>query len=200
MVAPMNMSVPSSTNGRNVSCCALLKRCTSSRNSMVGCRQCARASFACSTAARMSFTPAITADSARNCASRAPREHARQRGLAGAGRAPQDHGMQLAGLDARGAAACPARAGAAGRRTRRACAAACGPPAGASCRESRPCAVRCWRSGARPTPSSFRAGVMRQHRPMPTPKALAIRSRQSASRPNPIRPCRSLDGDRRART
>ena len=36
VVAPMKVSVPSSTYGRNVSCCALLKRCTSSRNSTVG--------------------------------------------------------------------------------------------------------------------------------------------------------------------
>ncbi len=35
VVAPMKMSVPSSTYGRKVSCCALLKRCTSSRNSTV---------------------------------------------------------------------------------------------------------------------------------------------------------------------
>ena len=31
VVAPMNVSVPSSTYGRKVSCCALLKRCTSSK-------------------------------------------------------------------------------------------------------------------------------------------------------------------------
>ncbi len=69
VVAPTKMSVPSSRNGRKVSCCVLLNRCTSSRNRTVGRPFACRASRARSTAARMSFTPAMTAESARNCAS-----------------------------------------------------------------------------------------------------------------------------------
>ena len=66
VVAPMKQTVPSSTYGRKASCCALLKRCTSSRKSTVRRPLPARICCACSTAARTSFTPAITADSARN--------------------------------------------------------------------------------------------------------------------------------------
>jgi hypothetical protein len=72
VVAPMNTLVPSSTNGRNRSCCALLKRCTSSRNRIVA-RPRSRAMRAASTAARISLTPAITAESATNSASRCGR-------------------------------------------------------------------------------------------------------------------------------
>ena len=68
VVAPMKVSVPSSRYGRKVSCWALLKRCTSSRNNSVGRPCAARAVRAASTAARMSFTPAITADNAMNSA------------------------------------------------------------------------------------------------------------------------------------
>ena len=69
VVAPMNVSVPSSTYGRKVSCCALLKRCTSSRNSTLRRPRSARAVRARSTASRMSLTPAMTADSCMNSAS-----------------------------------------------------------------------------------------------------------------------------------
>jgi len=66
VVAPMKQTVPSSTYGRKASCCDLLKRCTSSRKSTVRRPLPARSCCACSTAARTSFTPAITAESARN--------------------------------------------------------------------------------------------------------------------------------------
>ena len=65
----MKVSVPSSTYGRNVSCCALLKRCTSSRNSTLRRPRSARAVRARSTASRMSLTPAMTAESCMNSAS-----------------------------------------------------------------------------------------------------------------------------------
>ena len=98
MVAPMNVSVPSSTCGRNASCCALLKRCTSSRNSTVGSPP-AAACCACATASRMSLMPACTADSAMKLRVRAFGDQPRQRGLAGARRAPQNHRMRLPGRD-----------------------------------------------------------------------------------------------------
>ena len=58
VVAPMKVSVPSSTYGRNASCCALLKRCTSSTKRTVRRPRSARAVCARSTASRMSLTPA----------------------------------------------------------------------------------------------------------------------------------------------
>ena len=67
VVAPMNVSVPSSTCGKNASCWALLKRCTSSRNSTVGWPSAATC-CACATASRMSLIPACTAESEMKCA------------------------------------------------------------------------------------------------------------------------------------
>src|SRR3569832_582437 len=68
VVATMKVSVPSSTMGRKASCCALLKRCTSSTIRLVARPDCARTCLACSTAARTSFTPACTAEMLKNCA------------------------------------------------------------------------------------------------------------------------------------
>src|SRR3569623_1133834 len=68
VVAPMKVSVPSSTKGRKASCCALLKRCTSSTNRIVARPDCTRTCLASSTAARTSFTPASTAEMLKNCA------------------------------------------------------------------------------------------------------------------------------------
>ena len=61
VVAPISVTVPSSTCGSTASCCALLKRWISSMKSTVGrpsCRRC-RAS---ATTRRRSATPAVTAD------------------------------------------------------------------------------------------------------------------------------------------
>ena len=95
----MKKSVPSSTNGRNASCCALLKRCTSSRNSTVRRPLARRVAAPRSTAARTSLTPASTADSATNSASHVLRDEPRERRLAGAGRTPEDHRMQRAAFE-----------------------------------------------------------------------------------------------------
>ena len=69
VVAPIRVSVPSSTKGRKASCCALLKRCTSSTNS-THWRPAARSARPAATASRMALTPSITADrdSMRLCA------------------------------------------------------------------------------------------------------------------------------------
>src|SRR5689334_19489420 len=58
----MNVRTPRSTYGRNASCCALLKRWTSSTNRIVARPNCSRASSARDTASRMSLTPASTAE------------------------------------------------------------------------------------------------------------------------------------------
>src|SRR5438034_4231586 len=68
VVAPIKVSSPRSTNGRNASCCALLKRCTSSTKSIVCRPDCASTASACATASRMSFTPASTAEMERKSA------------------------------------------------------------------------------------------------------------------------------------
>src|SRR5262245_61820197 len=68
VVAPMKVNSPDSTCGRKASCCALLKRCTSSTNTTVA-RPAVRAARARSTASRISLTPDSTADSTMNCAS-----------------------------------------------------------------------------------------------------------------------------------
>src|SRR5271170_1784687 len=64
VVAPMKVSKPRSTKGRNASCCALLKRCTSSTNRIVWRPDCASVASARATASRMSLTPASTAERA----------------------------------------------------------------------------------------------------------------------------------------
>src|SRR5438552_3760381 len=64
VVAPMNVMSPRSTNGRNASCCALLKRCTSSTKRIVCRPDCASVASARATASRMSLTPARTAEMA----------------------------------------------------------------------------------------------------------------------------------------
>ena len=68
VVAPINVTVPSSTWGKNASCCALLKRCISSTNKIVRPAPIARRSRACSTITRTSATPPSTALKATNVA------------------------------------------------------------------------------------------------------------------------------------
>ena len=99
VVAPMNVNRPDSTYGRNASCWLLLKRWISSTNRIVRRARGVARRAARSIASRMSFTPASTADSAMNSASKASRHQPRQRGLADTGRSPQDHRMRLAGLE-----------------------------------------------------------------------------------------------------
>ena len=71
VVAPMKVTSPCSTNGRNASCWPLLNRCTSSTNRIVWRPDCARIASARATASRMSLTPDSTADSAMNSALKA---------------------------------------------------------------------------------------------------------------------------------
>src|SRR5687767_12669860 len=67
----MKVIRPCSTNGRKASCCALLKRWTSSTKRIVWRPDCCRSSWARFTASRMSLTPEKTAESAVNSASKA---------------------------------------------------------------------------------------------------------------------------------
>ena len=95
VVAPMKVSVPSSTYGRNVSCCALLNRCTSSRNNTLRRpRSAARVARALDR-----FADVLDAghDGRKLHEFRvgAARDEPRQRGLAGARRPPEDQRVQL---------------------------------------------------------------------------------------------------------
>ena len=66
VVAPISMTVPSSTYGKSASCCALLKRCISSINKIVRFPLMAMVSFAFSTMSVISFLPAVVAFICRN--------------------------------------------------------------------------------------------------------------------------------------
>ena len=66
VVAPTSTTVPSSITGRNTSCCARLKRCTSSMNRSVPCPVSRRARAA-SNAFFRSATPENTAESCSKC-------------------------------------------------------------------------------------------------------------------------------------
>ena len=96
VVAPMNVTSPCSTYGRNASCCALLKRCTSSTNRIVCRPDCASVASARATASRMSLTPESTADSAMNSALNALAISRASVVLPDARRTPQQHRMRLA--------------------------------------------------------------------------------------------------------
>ena len=97
MVAPTSTTVPSSITGRKESCCARLKRCTSSTNSSVPL-PISRRARAASNAFFRSATPENTAEICSKCSSVASAKQPRHRGLAGAGRAPEDQRAQRARL------------------------------------------------------------------------------------------------------
>ena len=194
VVAPMNTSVPSSTHGRNASCCALLKRCTSSRNSTVRRPDSLRAVCARSAAARMSFTPAMTADNAMNSASQRLRDQPRERRLAGAGRTPQDHRMQMPAFEhAAQRLAAPEQVSSA-RRTHRATPAACDRRA-----DAHPAQLdrRLHAASSRPRRAapSRRATPARASVRMTMPMLLAITSRKSACATDMHRALRPFDHD-----
>ena len=108
---------------------ALLKRCTSSTKTMVRAAGRGARPAACSTASRMSFTPPSTRRQHDELRIERTGHQPRQRGLADARRAPQDHRVQLRRTRRPRAAACPGPAGAAGRSPRPACAGAGARPA-----------------------------------------------------------------------
>ena len=137
VVAPMNVSVPSSRYGRNVSCCALLKRCTSSRNSSVA-RPVARPHCA------RGFDRGADILHARHDGRQRDelrvgglRDEPRERRLAACPADPRGSGNAAAPRRCSPTAACRARGCAAARRTPRDCAAACDRRAAAANRAPR---------------------------------------------------------------
>ena len=89
VVAPIRVTVPSSTAGSRASCWALLNRWISSMNRTVRLPR-RRSAFASAMASRSSLTPERTADSGANRAPAGAGEQAGQRGLARPGSAPED--------------------------------------------------------------------------------------------------------------
>ena len=69
-MAPIKVNNPLSTCGKNASCWLLLKRCTSSTNTIVRRPPCACQMLACSTASRISLIPPSTAEIVMKCASK----------------------------------------------------------------------------------------------------------------------------------
>ena len=130
MVAPIRRILPFSTCGRNASCCALLKRWISSMKTMVRVPYCLARSASAITCL-ISLMPVRTAENSTNSALVMRAMILRQRGLAGAGRSPEDKRADVVALDLHCAAACPDRAVVPGRRIHPACADACGRRAGA---------------------------------------------------------------------
>ena len=99
VVAPISVSVPSSTAGSSASCWALVKRWISSRNRIVPWSRSPSRCRARSITSRTSLTPAVTADICSNARAVRAGDGQRQRGLAGAGRAPEDRRRQAVLLD-----------------------------------------------------------------------------------------------------
>ena len=160
----------------------------------------ARAARARSTASRMSLTPAMTAESCMNSGVGAARDEPRERGLAGARRAPEDQRMELTCFERLAQRLARRRAPAPGRRIHRACAAACGRPAAAAHRRvrtsrrksgcppglpapreliARPAALTTMRRA----PASARARGAPARSPSAAPAEFASTSRGSPSRP-----------------
>ena len=131
VVAPTSTMVPSSITGRKLSCWARLKRWISSTNSSVPC-PISRRARASSKTFFSSATPEKIAEICSNCSLGLVRQQPRDRGLAGAGRTPEDHRAERAACPACGSARRPARADDPGRRLRQAFAAAACRPAGAA--------------------------------------------------------------------
>ena len=99
VVAATRVTQRFSTLGSSASCCVLEKRWTSSMNRTVWVPVSPSARLASSMTWRTSFTPAVTADSSRQRRLVAAGDGHRERGLAGAGRAPEDHAERGVALD-----------------------------------------------------------------------------------------------------
>ena len=99
VVAPMSMMVPSSTWGRKASCWARVKRWISSTKRMVRLRCSCLRSRAAATISRISLTPPSSGAEGDEDGAGAHGHEPGQRGLAGAGRAPEHQRGDLVGLD-----------------------------------------------------------------------------------------------------
>ncbi len=100
MVAPIRRMFPASTCGRNASCCARLKRCISSTKTMVRRPYC-RAHLGLRHHFFNFFDSGEHGAEGNELGLRAPRDDARERRLAAAGRAPEEHRAHVVALDLR---------------------------------------------------------------------------------------------------
>ncbi len=99
VVAPIRVTVPRSTCGRNASCWALLKRWISSTNRIVRWPRSARRSSASPTRPRTSLMPVSTAENGEKCALACAGHEGGERGLSRARRPPEDHRVEVPRLD-----------------------------------------------------------------------------------------------------
>ena len=130
VVAPMRTTRPSSTAGSSASCCALLKRWTSSMKRMVPRSVLPEAAAGVVDGlAHVGHAGAHRREGHERLGRRAG-HHRREGGLARARGSPQDRPRSAGPVRPGRAAARPARPDGAGRPCRRACAAAGAPPAG----------------------------------------------------------------------
>ena len=141
VVAPTSVTVPSSMTGRKASSWARLKRWISSTKSSVPCPVARRPRAASNTFFR-SATPEKIAEICSKWRSVSLRQQPRHRGLAGAGRPPEDQRAERARTRAAASARRPARPDGPGRRPRTAWSGAAGRPAGAAPSWSRPAAAK----------------------------------------------------------
>ena len=99
VVAPIRMTVPFSTHGSRASCCALLKRWTSSTKRIVRWPYCPRRSWAVAMACADVGDAGEHGVDGDEVGAGGVGDDARQGGLAGAGRAVEDDRAELVGLD-----------------------------------------------------------------------------------------------------
>ena len=153
VVAAIRVTQRFSTAGSSESCWALLKRWISSRKSTSPAGHPAGRRGALDDR-RTSLTPAVIADSSTNARCRSPTNHVREGGLAGAGRAPEDHRGRCREPPRprrpAGAAGTRRRAGGAARRPRPGC-------ADASARRAVPARPQCRRPPPRRGPRDDRS-------------------------------------------
>ncbi len=121
MVAPISVTMPSSTAGSSTSCCAFDQRCTSSTNSTVRNIP----PLAPCITLRASATPEETAESWIRSAPDGVGEQMRQGGLARARRPPQDDRGEVAAGEQSRRARCPRPPGGPALRTPRTSEGAC---------------------------------------------------------------------------
>ena len=125
LVTPIRLTRPSSTCGSSAACCDRDQRWISSTISTVGLDRARARAIACFRSA----TPSVTALSCSTLGAGGAGDQAGERGLARAGRSPQDQRAGPAGFDGAAQRLSRREQASAGLRHRRACAVASAPPA-----------------------------------------------------------------------
>ncbi len=137
VVAPIRVTVPSSTTGRIASCSALLNRWISSMNRIVLCPIFLRSSRLLDDLSQIGNAGRNRAHT-RELGTGNARDDFSERGFAHAGRPPENDGPEAAVFNRPSSAPPPDPPNEAGQRTRRKCAGASVPRGGPMCPESSP--------------------------------------------------------------